>query len=176
VSLAEEIAIEERHQMLVPERTTVAADEGNVCYSRHEEKDLDGRIGAVAEAAFQHGAGKDLVAVETGAAGHSDGPTSDSLAGRVRHKKKKSERRRRALSAVFFLACDGPGKRHDSCWKCAGYSTAPLDELSYPESADMRMQTYVFCAAHLELECCARPYELYSRRLDVVTTCPSATL
>jgi hypothetical protein len=62
VSLAEEIAIEERHQLLVPERTTAAADTGNVRVSRHEEEDRDGGIAAVAEAAVQHGAGKDLAA------------------------------------------------------------------------------------------------------------------
>ena len=88
---------------VVAERTTAAADEGNVCVSRHEEEDLDGGIGAVAEAAVQHGAGKDLAAVGTAAAGHGGGQALGSLAaGRANvssQEKKKRRKRRRAPSA-----------------------------------------------------------------------------
>ncbi len=66
---------------------------------------------------------------------------------------------------VVFLACDGPGKGHNFCWKCNGYSSAPLDELNYPGSTKTAIRTYVFCAEHLELECCTRPYELYSKKI-----------
>lgn len=29
----------------------------------------------------------------------------------------------------------------------------------------MSIRTYVFCAEHLDLECCTRPYELYSKKI-----------
>jgi hypothetical protein len=32
-----------------------------------------------------------------------------------------------------FWVCDGPAKKHYFCWKCNGYSSAPLDELNYPD-------------------------------------------
>lgn len=66
---------------------------------------------------------------------------------------------------VVFLKCDGPGRRHSLCWKCNGYSSPPLDELSYPgASSDFSIRTYVFCANHLNLECCTRPFNQYLKR------------
>ena len=101
VSLAHEMAAKEpQRDEVVAERT--AADEGNVCVSRHKEEDLDGGIGAVAEAAVQHGAGRDLAAVGTAAAGHGGGQALGSLGvGRwmLRREKKKRRKRRRAPSA-----------------------------------------------------------------------------
>lgn len=38
----------------------------------------------------------------------------------------------RTKGKVVFLAYDGPGKKHDFCWKCDGYSSPPFDELNYP--------------------------------------------
>ena len=79
VLLAEEIAAEEPQQdEVAAERTTSAANEGNVWVPRHLDK--DGGIEAVADAAVQHGAGKDLAVVEAAAAGHGDGRASGSLA------------------------------------------------------------------------------------------------
>lgn len=63
-----------------------------------------------------------------------------------------------------FLECDGPGKSHMFCWKCDGYSSAPLAELNYPGSAATTIRTYVFCASHLQLECCTR----LSRQRDFI--------
>jgi hypothetical protein len=62
---AKGIAAEEPQRaevMMAAERTTAAADAGNIPVSRHEEVDLDGGLGAVAEAAMQHGVEKRLAA------------------------------------------------------------------------------------------------------------------
>ena len=65
---------------------------------------------------------------------------------------------------VFFL-CDGPGKKHTFCWKCDGYSGPPPLELPFPGCDDgtITIKSYVFCAEHLKLEYCTRPYDLYKR-------------
>ena len=64
------------------------------------------------------------------------------------------------------MTCDGPGKKHYFCWRCNGYSSAPLDEVLYPE-ANVQIVTYVFCSEHLEeLEACQRPYEDYLKQVE----------
>ena len=67
---------------------------------------------------------------------------------------------------TVFLECDGPDKKHTFCWKCEGYSGPPALELRFPdgvENSNTTIKTYVFCAEHLKLECCTRPYGLYKR-------------
>ena len=69
---------------------------------------------------------------------------------------------------VVFLQCDGPGDGHSFCWRCAGYSVPPPDELPFPgcdgdDDATTTIKTYVFCAEHLNLACCTRPFESYQR-------------
>ena len=51
--------------------------------------------------------------------------------------------------AVVFLTCDGPEKKHYFCWRCDGYSSAPLDKVANP-GAQGYTPTYVFCREHLE--------------------------
>jgi hypothetical protein len=64
------------------------------------------------------------------------------------------------VGGVVFLSCDA-GKQHFFCWRCNGYSSAPLDKVTYPGS-EIRISTYVFCREHLdELESCQRPYKEY---------------
>ena len=66
---------------------------------------------------------------------------------------------------TVFLECDGPGDDHSFCWKCDGYSGPPPDELPFPGcNDDTTIKTYVFCAEHLKLECCVRPFESYKQR------------
>ena len=124
VSLADdEMAAEEpqRAEVVVAERTTAVADKGNIRFSSHEEEG----IGAVAKAAVQHGAGKDLAVVDTAAAGHADGWALGSLAaGRAissQEEKEEEEEKKtcpecETRGKVVFLACDAAGKRHDFCW------------------------------------------------------------
>ena len=66
---------------------------------------------------------------------------------------------------TVFLLCDGPGKKHFFCWKCDGYSGPPPLELPFPGCDDgtITIKSYVFCAEHLKLEYCTRPYELYKK-------------
>lgn len=63
---------------------------------------------------------------------------------------------------VIFLASDGLERGTISAGSANGYSSAPPDKLNYPGSADV---SSVFCAEHLELDCCTRPYELYSKKI-----------
>ncbi len=62
-----------------------------------------------------------------------------------------------------FLCDAGGGEEleHSFCWRCAGYSDRPPDELLYPGTR-VSIHTYVFCPKHLpKLEWCTRPYSDY---------------
>jgi len=162
---------------VVAERTTAAADVGNVWAPRHYDEELDpspdraiSDFSAAGDHA-EHGAGKDLAVFDAAAAGQALRSLAAGRSNVSSHEEEEEEARATetcpkcaTTGKVVFLACDAAGKGHNFCWKCAGYSSPPPDELNYPGSGDVSIRTYVFCAAHLELECCTRPYELYAKK------------
>ncbi len=72
---------------------------------------------------------------------------------------------RKCKQMIERFVCDVGGKQeHTFCWRCAGYSDRPADELTYP-GTELPIHTYVFCQKDLpDLDWCTRPYAAYLKQ------------